>query len=90
MPAACKSLCLGIYSKKDLSNDGTVHNNSEIMLKIKYVTERSEELGKIDALYKRAFPDHERSPLEPLLRDISGRGEVISFLTVVFSAALPA
>ena len=49
------------------------------MLTIKKVTDQSQELGLVQRLYERAFPFNERKPLGPLLRDKTGRSQVLSF-----------
>lgn len=48
-------------------------------LSIKPIKEHSKELFRIEKLYQSAFPDKERRPLEPLLCDDTGHGEVIAF-----------
>ncbi|MDD3174181.1 MAG: GNAT family N-acetyltransferase [Herbinix sp.] len=49
------------------------------MLITKHITEQSKELTQIEILYQRSFPDNERRPLAPLLRDSSDNSEVIAF-----------
>ena len=49
------------------------------MLTRKRIKADSAELGHIEALYRASFPENERRPLEPLLEDTTGHGEVLAF-----------
>lgn len=49
------------------------------MLKIEKVTANFRDMEKVNALNVRAFPENERRPLEPLINDESGHGEVVAF-----------
>ena len=48
------------------------------MLALEPVHAGSPRLGRIEALYRSAFPANERRPLEVLLKDESGAGEVFA------------
>ena len=49
------------------------------MFRTEIVTEKSEVMQQIDPLYLRAFPENERRPLGPLLRDHSGNSSFLAF-----------
>lgn len=49
------------------------------MLTIKKLTADAAELPALTALYRAAFPENERRPLEPLLCDVAGHAEVLAF-----------
>lgn len=49
------------------------------MLETKRVYRDFRDIEKINALNERAFPENERRPLEPLMDDPTGHGEVVAF-----------
>ena len=49
------------------------------MLVVKAVNEKSDAFESVQELYVRSFPENERRPLEPLMRDGSGLSELIAF-----------
>jgi len=49
------------------------------MLEIKKVTAGFCDMPLINALNERTFPENERRPLEPLVNDKTGHGEVLAF-----------
>lgn len=49
------------------------------MITLQKMNEQSKEIKRISECYEKAFPENERKPLEPLLQDKSGCGEVFSF-----------
>ena len=51
------------------------------MLTVRKVTEGSPEFDRIVTLYERSFPENERRPLEPLLRDSTGSSDFLSFFS---------
>jgi GNAT superfamily N-acetyltransferase len=48
-------------------------------LRIEKVTENFRDYDRLIALYARAFPANERRPLEPLVSDQTGHGEILAF-----------
>lgn len=49
------------------------------MLEIRMVGKNYPDMALINSLNERAFPENERRPLEPLINDETGHGEVLAF-----------
>lgn len=49
------------------------------MLRTENVRRGHEDLGRIEALYERAFPENERRPLGPIIADESGTAQCLAF-----------
>ena len=59
-----------------------MHKKAEaicVQLRIVQINENFEALSQIKALYISAFPENERRPLMPLIKDKTGHGEVLAF-----------